>query len=103
MTTLFLKKEQLEREAKKSKQRDAEGWESHAWRGEPLLILTIARQKVQRGELSWGGQLLFYTSSQQWEADWCVLVGGPEEHLKSMHGLNTDQSPASLSSAALSG
>lgn len=52
MTSMFLKKEQLEREARKSKQRGAEGWESHAWRGEPLLILTTARQKVQRGELS---------------------------------------------------
>lgn len=102
LTTLFLKKEPLEREAGKSKQRGAEGWESYAWRGEPLLILTAARQKVQRGELSWGGQLVFCTSNQQWEADRCVLVAGPEEHIKSMYGLNADQSPVSPSGAAIS-
>lgn len=99
---LFLKKEQLEREARKSKQRGAEGWESHAWRREPLLILTTARQKLQRGELSWGGQLVFYTGIQQWEADRCVLVAGPEEHIKSMHGLNADQNLASPCGAAIS-
>lgn len=59
MTMLFLKKEQREREARQSKQRGAEGWESHAWRGEPLLILTKARQE-RRAELRRAAGLLHH-------------------------------------------
>lgn len=40
---------------RQSEPRGAEGWESHAWRGEPLLILTKARRygEERRAEGSW--------------------------------------------------